>query len=99
MQTFCRTLTFSCNLNYRQKFIFLLQLKPCNMFCCYVINSLMDHHTTLSFNAGNSVINTIKDPRFGDGSCHNLSALYELKVTDDPDYHVWQYKPTACLPN
>ena len=50
-------------------------------------------------NPGGSVTNYIKDPRFGVGGCHNLSPLYELKVTDDPDYHVWQYKPTACLPN
>ena len=50
-------------------------------------------------NPGCSVTNYIKDPRFGVGGCHNLSPLYELKVTDDPDYHVWQYKPTACLPN
>ena len=50
-------------------------------------------------NAGNSVINTIKDPRFGDGGCHNLTPLTELKISDDPDYRVWQYKPTACLPS
>ena len=50
-------------------------------------------------NPGGSVTNYIKDPRFGVGGCHNLSPLYELKVTDDPDYHVWQYKPTVCLPN